>query len=62
MASTFGLLQVPDVLPVYSRKPRLDAPLRTMQRWLHHADYLKLDQFFSVLSPGKDVFFQARFG
>ena len=44
------------------------APYCTMQRWLHHADYLKLDQFFSVLSPGKDVngiddvFFQARFG
>ena len=39
-----------------------------MQRWLHHADHVKLDYFFQVLSPGKDVndiddvFFQARFG
>ena len=49
MASTFGLLQVPDVLPVYSRKPRLDAPLRTMQRWLHHAEQLEHDQcFYSI--------------
>ena len=31
------------------------APYCTMQRWLHHADYLKLDHFLSVLSPGKDV-------
>ena len=39
-----------------------------MQQWLHHADHVKLDYFFQVLSPGKDVndiddvFFQDRFG